>query len=247
MIESLGLGFPAVPLVAALVVWALTMAAVPLVSLGGERRFPLAISTGVVGQVFLVLVVFFTRWDNAAILRAVLLGPAVWWFAEFVGSRTGIPFGRYSYTSRLQPQVAGVPVLVPLAWLMMMPASWAIADVLIPGEHRIAQAAVAAAAFTAWDVYLDPHLVRWGFWRWQRSGAYLGIPLSNFLGWFAWAFVTTLIVAPPPLDGTPLVLVYLTTWILQFLGHLVFWRWPVSAVAGLTAMGLISVPALLAL
>ena len=35
--------------------------------------------------------------------------------AEVLGVRTGFPFGEYAYTDALQPQVLGVPVVVPLA------------------------------------------------------------------------------------------------------------------------------------
>ena len=44
------------------------------------------------------------------------------WTAEAIGSKTGFPFGAYHYTDRLQPQLLGVPLLIPLAWLMMLPA-----------------------------------------------------------------------------------------------------------------------------
>ena len=37
---------------------------------------------------------------------------------ERVGTQTGLPFGRYAYTGALQPQVAHVPVIVPLALVM---------------------------------------------------------------------------------------------------------------------------------
>jgi hypothetical protein len=38
---------------------------------------------------------------------------------ERVGTATGVPFGRYGYTSALQPQVAHVPAIVPLAWFAL--------------------------------------------------------------------------------------------------------------------------------
>ncbi|ONH30502.1 hypothetical protein BL253_13525 [Pseudofrankia asymbiotica] len=39
--------------------------------------------------------------------------------AEAVGVRTGWPFGRYTYTGRLGPAIAGVPPLILLGWAMM--------------------------------------------------------------------------------------------------------------------------------
>jgi putative membrane protein len=34
----------------------------------------------------------------------------------------------------------------------------------------------AAGALTAWDVYVDPRMVREGYWAWPQGGRYEGIP-----------------------------------------------------------------------
>jgi hypothetical protein len=34
------------------------------------------------------------------------------------------------------------------------------------------------------DLNLDPIAVSFGFWRWEESGPYFGIPSGNFIGWF---------------------------------------------------------------
>ena len=39
--------------------------------------------------------------------------------AESVGVATGLPFGHYAYTGTLGAEVFGVPVVVPMAWVMM--------------------------------------------------------------------------------------------------------------------------------
>jgi putative membrane protein len=39
--------------------------------------------------------------------------------AEAVGVRTGMPFGRYAYADSLGSKLLDVPVIVPLAWVMM--------------------------------------------------------------------------------------------------------------------------------
>lgn len=228
-----------------LAIWLAGMIAVPLVARRGVGYRSRAISQGVVVQVLLVVVVLFNGWPWQAALRAVVLVPLLGWVAEFIGTRTGLPFGRYHYTDVMQPQIHRVPAAIPAAWLMMMPPSWAIAEVAVPGSSWWLGAVVAGAAFTAWDIYLDPHLVNWRFWEWDDHGRfYLGIPLTNFLGWFLWATVITAAVQPPSLEGTPLWLVYVLTWLFQFGGHLVFWKLRVSAAAGFAAMGALIVPAL---
>lgn len=230
-----------------LAVWALVMIAVPIVASRGVRGRAAGISLGVVAQVAVVIAVLLRSWTVAATLLAALTVPILGWIAEVIGSRTGVPFGRYHYTEVLQPQVHRVPVLIPLAWLMMLPPSWAVAQVLFPEAHWMLRAVVAGYAFMAWDVYLDPHLTKWGFWTWDQPGQFEGIPLINFLGWFLWATAISALVlgaiAPGPLVVGPLFVVYFVTWLLQAGGHMVFWRWPRSGVAGFVVMGLVAVPA----
>src|SRR5690349_9168331 len=43
---------------------------------------------------------------------------------EALGVATGFPFGPYTYTGTLGPIIAGVPVVVPLAWTWMAWPAW---------------------------------------------------------------------------------------------------------------------------
>lgn len=227
--------------------WVLVMICVPIIRwVAGSGAERVGIAAGVLTQVLLVVSVLISEFRFWALV--VIVGvPFLGWLSEVIGSRTGFPFGRYSYTDVLKPQIAHVPVLIPLAWLMMIPPSWAIGAVLAPGMP-IVHYLIAAAAFTAWDLYLDPLMVTWGFWKWERKGAYLGIPLVNYLGWFAVAFFIALVfsaisrLAPVHLVAgvpeAPMVAVFVVTWILQFIGQLVFWKLRVSAIVGFLVMGL---------
>jgi putative membrane protein len=226
--------------------WVLVMISVPVVRwIGGEGAEHVGIAAGVFAQVAAVLAALVVRFGPSALI-VVAIVPFLGWASELLGSRTGFPFGDYRYTDVLQPQVAHVPVLIPLAWLMMMPPAWAMGVLLAP-ERPVLQWVIAAAAFTAWDVYLDPMMVGWGFWTWRRTGAYLGIPIVNYVGWFAVTFAITALVAligramgTPLVSGVPtgpLALIFAVTWLLMFIGQLAFWRLRVSALAGFVAMG----------
>ncbi|WP_084263216.1 carotenoid biosynthesis protein [Actinomadura formosensis] len=109
---------------------------------------------------------------------------AVGYAAEWIGVRTGFPFGEYSYTSLLWPQPGGVPVIVAVAWGGMGLAAHAVATVIVP-EGGLKRWAAGAAALTAWDLFLDPQMLRLGLWTWQDAGPYRGVPVSNFVGWLA--------------------------------------------------------------
>lgn len=111
--------------------------------------------------------------------------------SEWLALKTGLPFGRYSYTALLGPRLWGeLPVLIPLAWFT------ACTGALLPAQRLAARpgmvAAYAALLVTLYDLVLDPAMTT-GFaaWRWHDGGAYYGIPLTNFLAWFA---VSALIV-----------------------------------------------------
>ena len=43
---------------------------------------------------------------------------------------------------------------------------------------------------TAWDLAMDPMMVAGGHWVWEQPGAYFGIPLQNYWGWWLTTFVT---------------------------------------------------------
>jgi uncharacterized membrane protein len=114
---------------------------------------------------------------GAAAAAACALGLA----AEWAGTRTGLPFGAYRYTGLLRPAVGTVPLVVPLAWAAMGLPSYRLGCAI--GRGRAARVIAGAVALTAWDLFLDPQMLRAGFWRWDHPGGYQGVPLSNFAGW----------------------------------------------------------------
>ncbi|SNR36391.1 putative membrane protein [Actinomadura mexicana] len=118
---------------------------------------------------------------------------AIGYAAEWAGIRTGLPFGEYSYTSVLRPQAGGVPVIVAAAWGGMGLAAHAVATAIAPG-NRFARWAAGAAALTAWDLFLDPQMLRLGLWTWADGGPYRGVPLSNFAGWLVVSFLVMLAI-----------------------------------------------------
>ena len=143
---------------------------------------------------------------------------------EALGLATGIPYGRYEYSSALGPTLLGVPFLVPLAWLMMAWPSWVVADRLTrgvrPARRDAVRTVVATAVFAGWDVVLDPQLVQAGYWTWSHPSPGLPgiptVPLTNLAGWLlAGGVLMTLLSllvsrgstpgAPAIGDGAPLL------------------------------------------
>lgn len=227
---------------AAFLFWFSTMTAVPIaIWTVGESSVALTMLLATVAQALLVFILLASRWGvtraAATALGITLLG----WLVEWIGSTTGWPFGAYHYTTVLQPQVGHVPLLVPLAWFMMLPVAWGVADGVTKGGRGWRFVLLSAAAMTAWDLFLDPQMVNWNFWVWDRVPAvsYFGIPWLNFLGWFVSAAIMTALLRPPPMEGmrVKLLILYTIIWLLQTGGLLLFWGLPGPAVAGFLGMG----------
>ena len=123
------------------------------------------------------------------------------WAFEEVGVATGLIYGPYHYTETLGPWLGSVPVLIPLAWFMMVYPSYVIANLIADGEpigtrggigRLLGLALLSALVMTAWDLLIDPILSGSSFraWIWETGGPYFGVPLQNYVGWLA----TTLVV-----------------------------------------------------
>ena len=168
--------------------------------------------------------------------------------AELVGVATGRPFGHYRYTAKLGPAWRGVPLMVFTSWAMMSRPAWTVAGLLT--RSRALRPLLAAGALTAWDVFVDPRMVRDGFWEWPQGGRYEGIPAQNFAGWFVTAAgvfaVWSSVDDGDPRDGTAdaSLAVFAWTWVGEAVANLVFWERPRVAIAGAVAMGAFAVPAL---
>ena len=222
-----------------IVIWVLFMISIPIQRwLWGEATVIRAAELGVLLQAAAVSAWMAQVWGARGALglaAGVIVGA---WAIEWLGVTTGAPFGAYSYSDRLQPQVAGVPLMIPLAWLMMLPPSWAVAARIL-GNRRPAWAIalIGALAFTAWDLFLDPQMVRWGLWTWTTPGGYFGVPWTNFLGWFASAAALTLVLRPQPVASRGLLAIYMLTWWLESIALLFFWGLPGPAAAGCLLMG----------
>jgi uncharacterized membrane protein len=169
--------------------------------------------------------------------------------AEHVGVRSGRPFGRYSYSAGLGRRVGGVPPLAGAAWALMARPAWVVAGLIDDRPAR--RVPLAAAALTAWDVFLDPRMVRDGFWSWEAGGRYEGVPATNFAGWFAVSlclFAAWAKLDPdddPRVDGDGALALYAWTWVGETFANVAIWRRPRVAAVGGAAMGSLAVPALL--
>jgi putative membrane protein len=184
----------------------LAQVAYPLTS--GERLRLLTIGTVVLFAATCVVHAWLSRgpgWALALVVVAAGGGLVV----EGVGLRTGRPFGHYAYADTLGPALWRVPLVVPLAWLMMAYPCLLLARTLAerlavasqrgrrgsparrgrrPAGATVRVALLGGFAMAAWDVFVDPQMVAAGHWTWQSPAPSLpgttGVPVTNVAGWF---------------------------------------------------------------
>ena len=141
--------------------------------------------------------------------------------AELTGTSMGLPFGDYTYSGLLGYRILGlVPFPIPLSWFYMLVGSLAIVARLARTNgsgHPWRWSLGAGLLMVAWDISMDPAMVKTGHWLWGSGAmfrglpgwlesfftadAFYGMPLSNWLGWFVTAMLIArvmLMVVPPP-------------------------------------------------
>lgn len=163
---------------------------------------------GVQTQTLLLLLFSLTHaiyalgWRHTAIFFAITA--VVSWAFEQVGVETGAVYGAYYYTDFLGPKLGHVPVLIPLAWFMMIYPSYIIVNLIVQGRPTGTPSALkrvlwlaffSGVVMTAWDLVVDPFLTSPPFeaWVWTEGGPYFGIPVQNYIGWLLTTFTVYLL------------------------------------------------------
>jgi uncharacterized membrane protein len=157
-----------------------------------------------------VIVLLFSLWHASYALgvRLTLVFFAITavtsWIFEEIGVATGLIFGPYHYTSTLGPWLGSVPVLIPLAWFVLVYPSYIVANLIVdrssvgtPGGHRhlVGLVLLGTLVMTASDLVVDPILSGPSFraWVWGIGGPYYGVPVQNYLGWIVTTFTVYLL------------------------------------------------------
>ena len=231
-----------------------------LVTILAQIAWPLAHGSTRTALTVVTVVLFFLTSATHSFLTRGLLWTAGWFLAstgigflaEVLGTHTGLPFGTYTYSDTLGPQVSGVPVVIPLAWAMMSYPALLAARRLTSGP--LFTPVVAAVALASWDLFLDPQMVAEGHWAWSLNNTpvLLGItnvPAQNFIGWLLVSLVLMLLLDRLPRrrgdgaegDGVP-ALMYLWTYVAGIVLNAVFLHRPGVALWGGIVMGLVAIP-----
>lgn len=136
---------------------------------------------------FVIAWIFHKKWELSHVLTILGLGVAGF-FVEFIGVKTGVIFGSYSYGSTLGAKWQGTPYLIGLNWAALVLYTSSIFAGAV--KSNIGRSILAAAVMTLYDFFMEPVAMKYDFWNW-KDGI---IPIQNYVAWFLIALVFHLIL-----------------------------------------------------
>jgi len=157
--------------------------------------------------IYLFLAVTNLGWKRAGLFTIIAYLTAFICEWSSAVAATGFPFGLYYYidqTSHRELWIAGVPFMDSLSFTFLSYVSLELATILLcrfrmANAERIRrtwQAALLASFLMMYlDIIIDPVALRGDRWflgkiyYYPNDGAYFGVTIANFLGWFFVCFV----------------------------------------------------------
>lgn len=108
--------------------------------------------------------------------------------AEWIGTATGILFGKYQYTGNLGPEVGDVPLLIGVLWAGL---SYAVNSITsrIRIKSEALQIILPSCLMTGFDLLLEPFAIANELWAWEDGK----IPLTNYNTWFGISILLSLL------------------------------------------------------
>ncbi|MEM1323908.1 MAG: carotenoid biosynthesis protein [Bacteroidota bacterium] len=131
-----------------------------------------------------VVLAYHLRWNSQTWIF-LLLCYAAGFGVEVLGVQSGVIFGEYSYGRTLGWKLWDTPLIIGLNWCMLVYCSGVVINHLMGEQPWWVKAPLAAALMTGLDVLIEPVAIRYDFWTWAGEG----IPLQNYLAWYAIALV----------------------------------------------------------
>jgi putative membrane protein len=131
------------------------------------------------------------------ILIFFLITTSIPLITELIWTSTGI-LGEYYYTDLFGPKIFDlVPFLIPIVWFELMYITKTFTDFIFGAvnphyfNNPVLLAVFDSIALTTLDLSLDPIFTMHISWYvWLNGGEYVGIPLTNYLGWFIICFIS---------------------------------------------------------
>ena len=110
---------------------------------------------------------------------------------EIIGVKTGMVFGYYKYGDTFGFKFMDVPVVIGMNWAALCFAS----ACFINKYYKISnlkKALICSIIPVSIDFFIEQLCEKLDFWYWQNSQ----IPLQNFISWYLFTFIFTMILIP---------------------------------------------------
>jgi bisanhydrobacterioruberin hydratase len=127
---------------------------------------------------FFLLFLLLKKYPQSKFLAWLLITFLITLALEIIGVRTGLVFGQYTYGSTLLVQLFNVPVVIGVAWVVIVLGAVQIADKIT--DNLWLQLPLAGLLGLATDIILEPVAIKLGYWSWAGGP----VPLQNYLAWF---------------------------------------------------------------
>jgi len=122
---------------------------------------------------------------------------------ETLSISTGFPFGNYYYTELLGIKVGTVPWGIMLAYFFTGYLAWTIGGVFlnetsagIKKKNLILVPVISAFFMVLWNLSFDPVMSTIeGNWIWVAGRGVMGVPFTNYFGWFLTTYISYQIFA----------------------------------------------------
>ncbi len=153
-------------------------------------------SFAVTALIFIVVFILAReRYGLKGTVAFFLIASGVSLFFENISVITGFPYGLYNYSPSLG--VLPVPLIIIFEYFAMGYLSWILANILtgqysqkLKGKQVFLVPFIATFIMVMWDLTVDPiSSTLQGLWVWHNPGAYFGVPLSNYFGWFMVVYI----------------------------------------------------------
>ena len=225
-----------------LIAWLVVTLSLPLLSaIFGIQTLLQGLTLAILLQAAFVLNVLYRAWGWWSMLWVLAVVLLLVWAVQAIIIRSGLPYGNLQYTPLLQPQLLGIPFIIPVTWLMMLPPAWMVARLITRKfSGCLLQplfALVSALSFTGWMIFFDPLMAHFGILQWTPLGDFYGTPSLQYVFWLFISGLVTFAISPKRLPGGSLLLVYTFTWLVQFIALLVYGGILLPALIGFVVMG----------
>lgn len=134
-----------------------------------------------------ILIFASQKGNRQGLLVFFILAYLIGYGIEFMGTSTGIPFGKYQYGPNMAPLLLDVPLIIGVNWfLLAVGAAWWSQSIF---TGLFGRALATATLMTVFDFLMEPVAITLNFWHWEA----LYPPLQNYLAWFGVSFLLALL------------------------------------------------------